>query len=860
MAIKKSQLYSTLWESCNALRGSMDASQYKDYVLMILFVKFLSDKAKQGQSKYLKVPAGCSFEDFSRLKQNDHIGEEINKKLEKIKEENSVFLGSLSLPNFNDPTKLGETKAMKDTLSKLIAVFEDDDLDFSKNRAADDDLLGDAYEYLMKNFAAESGKSKGQFYTPAEVSRVIAKVLHLEEFTKASNSIYDPTCGSGSLLLRALAETPNYNLSIRGQEKDSTTASLAKLNMLLHGIVSSKIEVGDTLNNPKFISGQMLQTFDVCVANPPFSQKNWLSEDTGEKDKYSRWTDTLLAPASCGDFAFLQHLIASMNAETGRGACILPHGVLFRGNAEYAIRKDIVDKHLIKGIISLPPNLFFGTGIPASIIIIDKKDASSRTGIFFIDAKDGYIKDGAKNRLREQDIKRIVDTWNEQKDVPNYARLVSWAEIMDQKNDYNLNIPRYIASKDTEIQQDIYAHLNGGIPKHDIEQLNEVWHLCPDLKKSLLKEKTDGYYEIIPESEKINEVIFENPSFKKQQEEFEISIKEWEELEKENMLSLCEKCNPKALILKWSQELLDTFKKKESLVDPYEVYDQLMNYWADTMQDDCYLVSSDGWKAELIPPDKKRFVFDEYTCDLLPISIVLDEYFKEEKDKVYSLRAKIEDLQNQIDSLVEEKSADFDESQFEDGFNAKNVKARLKAASVKPAVKDELEILKKSLELLFKSGKEAKAQLSNYVENYKEIFSQFEKVGKKVVGDRIKDIESYKPALPETIESWKEYVRLIDEKATATEEKNSAEAKLRIELEQKYASLTVDEIKNLVVAKKWFGAFDEKFIQELTKVTQKITSEIDGFASRYENKLSVLEKNVDDYEQKVSEHLKEMGF
>lgn len=860
MAIKKSQLYSTLWESCNALRGSMDASQYKDYVLMILFVKFLSDKAKQGQSKYLKIPAGCSFEDFSKLKQNDHIGEEINKKLEKIKEENAVFLGSLSLPNFNDPTKLGETKAMKDTLSKLIAVFENDDLDFSKNRAADDDLLGDAYEYLMKNFAAESGKSKGQFYTPAEVSRVIAKVLHLGEFTKASNSIYDPTCGSGSLLLRALAETPDYNLSIRGQEKDSTTASLAKLNMLLHGIVSSKIEVGDTLNNPKFTSGQMLQTFDVCVANPPFSQKNWLSEDTGEKDKYGRWTETLLAPTSCGDFAFLQHLIASMNVDTGRGACILPHGVLFRGNAEYAIRKDIVDRHLIKGIISLPPNLFFGTGIPASIIIIDKKDASSRTGIFFIDAKDGFVKDGAKNRLREQDIKKIVDTWNEQKDVPHYARLVSWAEITDSKNDYNLNIPRYITAKDKEIQQDIYAHLNGGIPKHDIEQMDYVWRLCPDLKKSLLKEKGDGYYEIIPDSEKINEVIFENASFKKQQKEFKAAIKEWENLEKDNMLSISQKCNPKKLILKWSEDLLGTFKKKKSLVDSYEIYEDLMNYWAQTMQDDCYIVSSDGWKAELVPPAKKKFAFDEYTCDLLPVSIVLDEYFKTEKDNVYALRAKIEDLQNQADSIVEDNAADFDDSQFECGFSTKSVRARLKAALVKPVEKDEPKVLKKALELFEKKGKEAKAELSNYVEKHKELFAQFEKVGKKAVGGRLKEIASYKPALHETIKIWEEYVRLIDEKAVATEEKNEAEKKLRAELEQKYKSLTEDEIKILVVTRKWFGAFDEKFLQELTKVTQKITSEIDGLATRYENTLSELETEVQELESKVSAHLKEMGF
>lgn len=391
MAIKKSQLYSALWESCNALRGSMDASQYKDYVLIVLFIKYLSDKAGQPGFR-LKVPEGCYFKDFVALKQNAKIGELINQKLEAIKEMNARQIGDLALPNFNDPNKLGSGKTMVDTLSRLIAVFENDALDFSRNRAADDDLLGDAYEYLMKNFAAESGKSKGQFYTPAEVSRVMAKVLRINELDRAEQTIYDPTCGSGSLLLRALAEASNPRVSICGQEKDSSTAALAKLNMLLHGVSNAEIKVGDTLGNPQFTQYGMLSTFDVCVANPPFSQKNWLASDM-LPDQYNRWTDNLLPPAKCGDYAFLLHLISSMKADVGRGACILPHGVLFRGNSEYDIRKEIIEKHYIKGIIGLPPNIFFGTGIPASIIIIDKKDKDCRKGIFFIDAKDGYTKD-----------------------------------------------------------------------------------------------------------------------------------------------------------------------------------------------------------------------------------------------------------------------------------------------------------------------------------------------------------------------------------------------------------------------------------------------------------------------------------
>lgn len=807
MAIKKSQLYSALWESCNALRGSMDASQYKDYVLIVLFVKYLSDKAGQPGFR-LKVPEGCSFKDFVALKQDDKIGEKMNTKLEAIKEMNARQIGDLALPNFNDPTKLGSGRTMVDTLSKLIGVFENDALDFSHNRAADDDLLGDAYEYLMKNFAAESGKSKGQFYTPAEVSRVMAKLLRINELDRAEHTIYDPTCGSGSLLLRALAEASNPRVSIFGQEKDSSTAALAKLNMLLHGISSADIKVGDTLADPQFKQYGMVSTFDVCVANPPFSMKNWLASGM-ENDQYNRWTSNLLPPAKCGDYAFLLHLIHSMKADEGRGACILPHGVLFRGNAEYDIRKHIVKQHYIKGIIGLPPNIFFGTGIPASIIIIDKKKKENRKGIFFIDAKDGFKKDGAKNRLREQDIKRIVDAWDAQEAIDHYCRLVEWDEI--ERNDYNLNIPRYIQPKDTEIQHDIEAHLHGGLPAHDMDGMQEYWKACPSLKVSLFNREANGYYNLKPAKAEIAQTIENDPSYRSQNERFSALLNEWKAEIMLQMKAVNQGARPKELITDWSETLLTKAKEHNGLVDAYEVYDVLLNYWADVMQDDCYMIANDGWtypEVRATKPSKgdkkKAIMYDEIACDLVPVSIVLAEYFTTETNEIAELSSSIESLQQELSDLVESNTDVFrfnDEDDEEKPVNVKiaDVKKAIKNAKTDGTSEEDLEILK-----LWESTYTKK--------------------------------EGY-------VSQWKQKRTELTEKVVA-----------------KYAILTEDEIKLLVVERKWLASVVGGCKALMQNVTHQIASDVTALAERYEVTLGATESQVKDLEQEVLQSLKKMGF
>lgn len=409
MAVKKSVLYSKIWDSCNTLRskGGMDATQYKDYVLIVLFMKVITDKYYNKKDSLIDVPEDANFNTMISLKGKKNIGEEFNKILAKIAEENDLQ-NVIDVVDFNDENKLGKGKDMIDALTGLVEIFQDPELDFSNNRADDNDVLGDAYEYLMKQFASEAGKSKGQFYTPSEVSRIMAKILKISESRKSPIEVYDMTCGSGSLLIKAGNEaTDNSKVYLYGQEKDTNTTGLCVMNMFLHGNATAQIKSGNTLTNPQFLENRKIRTFDFCVANPPFSVKKWNTDLTAENN-FDRFTGFGTPPDNCGDYAFLLHMLKSMDPVNGRGAIILPHGVLFRGGQEELIRKNLLKSGYIEGIIGLPANLFYGTGIPACIIILDKKDAKDRNNIFMIDASKYFVKDGNKNKLREEDINRIT--------------------------------------------------------------------------------------------------------------------------------------------------------------------------------------------------------------------------------------------------------------------------------------------------------------------------------------------------------------------------------------------------------------------------------------------------------------------
>lgn len=807
MAIKKSELYSSLWASCDELRGGMDASQYKDYVLVFLFLKYISDKYAGQQFAPINIPAGASFSDLSALKGSKDIGDQINKAIIAPLVAANQQLSLSDFPDFNDATKLGTGKEMVTTLTNLIAIFERRELDFSKNRAEGDDILGDAYEYLMRHFATESGKSKGQFYTPAEVSRIMAKVLGISAAqTSADTTVYDPTCGSGSLLLK-VADEATTAVTLYGQEKDATTSGLARMNMILHDNPTAEIAQGNTLANPKFHDGSNLKTFDFVVANPPFSDKRWSNGVQTTDDPYERFKHFGTPPDKQGDYAYLLHILRSLKS-TGKGACILPHGVLFRGNAEAEIRKNLIRKGYLKAIIGLPANLFYGTGIPACILVLDKADAHTRKGIFMVDASNGFIKDGNKNRLRSRDIHQIVDAYSKGVAVDGYARPVSFEEI--EKNDFNLNLPRYIDNRAAEDLQDIEAHLQGGIPQRDVDALQGYWNVCPNLRKSVFAPLREGYVALTDDYSQLatlNAQLQAHADLTAFNTAANAHFNAWQTQTAQQLKQLTQGAQPKAIIEQHSEALLAHYKG-QPLISPYAVYQHIMDYWAETMQDDVYLIAIDGWKAETqrILETKKgskgkpdKTVDKGWTCDLVPKSLIVARYFAAEQSALDAQQAKLESLTAQRTELEEEHSGEDGAFAELDKINKAEVSKQLKALKGDSARADEATVLKQWID-------------SNTAE------------------------AALKKAIKEAEES-------LDQLAY-----------------DQYPQLSEDEIKTLVVDDKWLATLDTAIHGELDRISQTLTQRVKALAERYSAPLPKMTKRVSDLEAKVNAHLKKMGF
>jgi type I restriction enzyme M protein len=798
VALKKSDLYSSLWASCDELRGGMDASQYKDYVLFMLFIKYISDKYGNSNdfAPPVTIPMGASFTDMIALKGKSDIGEKINTQIIQPLIDANERLARSDFPDFNDPNKLGEGQAMVDRLTKLVGIFQKPELDFSQNRAEHDDILGDAYEYLMRHFATESGKSKGQFYTPAEVSRVIAQVIGIApQNTKAATTAYDPTCGSGSLLLKVAAQAGKH-ITLEGQEKDVTTAGLARMNMILHDFPTANVLSGNTLAAPKFKDGQQLRTYDYVVANPPFSDKTWSTGLMPGADPFQRfqWGEP---PAKQGDYAYLLHIIRSLKS-TGKGACILPHGVLFRGGAEAVIRTQLIRSGYLKGIIGLPANLFYGTGIPACILVLDKDNAATRKGIFMIDASKGFIKDGPKNRLRERDLHQIVDVFTNAEAHPGYSRLVPHDEIA--KKDFNLNLPRYIDTQEAEDIQDIGGHLHGGIPTRDIDALGDYWKICPELRAALFKPNRPGYHDLLVEAAEIKTAIHGHPQFAAFIAGLEAHFAKWRTAAAVSLRQLKLDCLPKEVIHAQSEQLL-AHAEGQPLIDPYAVYQHLMDYWAETMQDDCYIIAADGWVAKtarILETDKKGKTRDKgWTCDLVPKPLIVARYFAKEQAAVEAQQAGLEAAAAGLAELEEEHG-----------------------------------------------GEEG-------------VLGALDKIAKAEVGARLRDIKSDRDA-KEEIALLQQWLKLNSEETDLKRAIRQAEVALDKLAYDKYPELTEVEIQTLVVDDKWLTTIAAAVQSELDRVSQTLTSRIRLLADRYGTPLPHIMDEVTALTARVDAHLKKI--
>jgi type I restriction enzyme M protein len=596
---------------------------------------------------------------------------------------------------------------------------------------------------------------------------------------------------------------------------DNATAAMARMNTILHNCPSAEIWKDNVLASPHFKDAKtgQLKTFDFVVANPPFSFKAWSNGFDPNNDEFHRF-EFGIPPKKNGDLAFVLHILTCLKS-TGKAAVNLPHGVLFRGNAEAAIRRQIVQRGYIKGIIGLPANLFYGTGIPACILVLDKENAAARKGIFMIDASKGFIKDGNKNRLRAQDIHKIVDTFTRQVEIPRYSRMVRLDEISDPKNDFNLNIPRYIDSTEPEDLQDIDAHLRGGIPNRDIDALEHYWQVIPAVRATLCKKANrPDYCQLKVAVADIKPAIFGHAEFTAFNQSVTKLFEKWRKAGTPLLKGIAVGYKPTELIELLSEDLLATCQKAR-LLDPYDVYQHLMDYWAETMQDDVYMIVSDGWREAAKP---RRIIEDKgkktrekpdftvaklkFKAELIPTTLVIARYFAAEQAAVERLEAEVAAIEQAMEEMAEEHSGE---------------------------------------EGLLEAAKNEK-----------------DKVTKASIAARLKEIKG-DPEFDDERNALKDYLVLIEKEAATSAKVKAAQESLMTKIAARYGTLTEDEIKTLVVDDKWLATLAAAVQGELDRVSQTLTGRVRQLAERYATPLPLLTSEVAKAATRVDGHLKEMG-
>ncbi|MDO5757553.1 MAG: N-6 DNA methylase [Rhodobacterales bacterium] len=730
----------------------------------------------------------------------------------------------------------------------------------------------------------------------------------------ASNSpdqtIYDPTCGSGSLLLKARNEAP-AGITIYGQEKDVATRALAKMNMVLHDCPTAEIWRDNTLANPHFKNDAGgLKTFDFVVANPPFSDKAWGTGLDPVNDLYDRF-DYGVPPAKNGDYAYLLHIIASLKT-TGKGAVILPHGVLFRGNTESEIRETIIKKGYIKGIIGLPANLFYGTGIPACILVIDKENAHARTGIFMVDASKGFVKDGNKNRLRSQDMHKIVDAFTKQIEIDKYSRMVPLAEI--KKHGFNLNIPRYIDSSEPEDLQDIDAHLRGGIPIRDVDALGEFWQVLPTVRDTLFGSGDRlGYLAPLVDASGVKSAILDHPEFATFTDSVTAVLDAWRSAHIDRLRSIAIGDKPKDLIAEISEDLLDRFKPVP-LIDGYDVYQHLMTYWAEVMQDDTYVLVQDGWAAGRVIRELVKNADGKYSetpdikigkrqlkAELIPPALIVARFFAAEQAEVDRLTEVLEQAEAAVTELqethggegdalfgVEKKNealaawadafdtvwdqrdpaslrqyrkcienaerlvVDIDDLTYQPVFGPlKNAKGKLTLGAIKDQIKQA-------------NTHEDQATLERYLERDKLLKAQRKSARetRAVAETRLMQQMENEPDSEDfaDLRIIRSYLDALELAAAAKAEKTERQTALDAMVVARYAKLSEAEVKALLVEDKWLTQVRGDVLAEVDLVSQALAGRVKVLAERYATPLPKLAEDLDMLSARVAAHLKRMGF
>ena len=689
---------------------------------------------------------------------------------------------------------------------------------------------------------------------------MLAKVVELPEDAPASQSVYDPTCGSGSLLLK-VADEADGDVSLYGQEMDNATAALAEMNMILHDNPTAEIWQDNTLASPHWTEDDGgLKRFDFAVANPPFSYKSWSNGLKPENDEYGRFQTHGVPPSRRGDYAFLLHIIKSLKGE-GRAAVILPHGVLFRGNAEADIRRSLLKHDIIEGVIGLPPNLFYGTGIPACILVIDKSRAlptngtsqsnlfengeEQKPGVFMIDASRGFRKDGNKNRLRERDIHKIVDVFTGQREVEGYARFVPLPEI--QANDFNLNIPRYIDATEDEDIHDLEAHLKGGIPNDDLDYLANYWDVFPNLRSDLFSAARPGYSRAEVPAREVKPFILDHTDFNTFAATVQEHTEAWREAHEPTMRGLDVGANPKAFIEALSEDLLGRFAGVR-LVNRYAVYQRLMDFWQETMQDDVYIIAQDGWEAGRTI----RTAYDAETADfsigrgkskkayvgeLIPPPLLIDRFFPDEQAEIERKQGLLDEAQQALDEFEEEHTGE--EGALEDFVGKQGVSK----TSVQHRV---LEIKRLALDVL---------------EEGTPRYEQMRSVTKSNFGTRewthgVNDANGFFAEL----DVLYDYLSRYDDVTTKKSDVKEAREDLYKTVLKKYPDLTDAEVKTLVVEDKWIATVDDAVRDEIERITQQLAARVQELETRYADPLPELEDEVDALADNVRVHLETMGI